>query len=420
MSPVSPERAAAPRPATPEDSVLGVQPGAAFEPESVEEAAAAMGQCARDGLRVGFIGGGTELGLGVRPERLDAVIRTRRLARIVEHAPSDQIVIAEAGVTLASLQTAVATHRQRLALDPPLPERATIGGIVATSAFGPRRMRYGSVRDIIIGISMIRADGTAARGGGKVVKNVAGFDLPKLMCGSLGTLGMIATATFRLHPLPEASETLRLTGATAGDVRGLVARIKAAQLEPTSLVAVARADAPNFEIGVRFEGFRAGVVEQRDRFVALLRQEGRVSCELLDEPAERAFWAAHDRLRTEPLFCAKIAALPAAVEAVAGEIAPALTETLGQAGFLWYPTLGLGFVAGAPRDAQRVASGVGRARERLAVLGGSLVLHRAPAEVRALVEVWGPPPPALTLMRSVKERLDPERRLNPGRFVGGI
>ena len=168
---------------------------------------------ARPQERLLFVGGGTDLDLGAPPERLDVLLRTRRLDRIVEHAPSDQIAVVEAGVTAGRARPARSAPRgQRLALDPPLPERATVGGIVAANAFGPRRARYGSVRDLIIGVTIVRADGVVAHGGGKVVKNVAGFDLPKLMVGSLGTLGLIATATFRLHPLPEESATLLAPG----------------------------------------------------------------------------------------------------------------------------------------------------------------------------------------------------------------
>ena len=191
-----------------EDAILGVQPSVVFEPESIEEAVEVMRETGRDGKSLAVVGGGTDLELGTPPSRLDVVVRTRRLARVIEHAPSDQIVIAQAGMTLSALQQTLAPHGQQLALDPPLPERATVGGIVAANAFGPRRARYGSVRDLIIGISLVRADGTLARGGGKVVKNVAGFDLPKLLVGSLGTLGMIVSATFRLHPLPEDTATL--------------------------------------------------------------------------------------------------------------------------------------------------------------------------------------------------------------------
>src|ERR1700680_2388612 len=158
-------------------------------------------------------------------------------------------------MTLTRLQSVAGTHGQRLALDPPLADRATIGGIIAANAFGPLRTRYGSVRDLIIGVSIIRADGVIARGGGKVVKNVAGFDLPKLMVGSLGTLGMIATATFRLHPQTEASETLLIGTRSAAAIRRLFADMRRAQLEIAAAVAITEGGA--FDVAVRFEGFRA-------------------------------------------------------------------------------------------------------------------------------------------------------------------
>ena len=139
---------------------------------------------------------------------MDVELSTLGLDRMVDYTPADQVVSAEAGMTLAALQARLLENQQRLAIDPPQPERATLGGMVAANSFGPLRTRYGSVRDLIIGISIIRADGTLAKGGGKVVKTVAGFDLPKLMCGSYGTLGLIATVTLRVHPMPERTLTL--------------------------------------------------------------------------------------------------------------------------------------------------------------------------------------------------------------------
>src|SRR5204862_2234914 len=161
-----------------------------------------------------------------------------RLAHVLEYAPSDMVLVAEAGVTLAALQATTRANGQMLALDAPAPERATIGGLVATAGFGPRRARYGGIRDLIIGVTLVRADGEVARGGGKVVKNVAGFDLPKVACGSLGTLGLIATATFRLHPLPEAVRSVRVAGVRAEQVIAVLAAARTAQLEPTCAVAL--------------------------------------------------------------------------------------------------------------------------------------------------------------------------------------
>jgi glycolate dehydrogenase FAD-binding subunit len=405
------------RPAAEGDAVLGVRPETVFEPATVEEAVEVVAASAREGKALAFVGGGTDLELGAPPKRLDAVVKTGRLARVVEHAPSDQIVIVEAGLTLGELQKALAPHRQRLALDPPLPEKKTLGGIVAANVYGPRRARFGSVRDLLIGMSFVRADGTLAHGGGKVVKNVAGFDLPKLMVGSLGTLGLITTATFRLHPLTEEEVTLLLPGRSAADVRALVAAIRKAQLEPTSVVAAWR-EADRFDVAVRFEGFRAGVAEQRERLAGLVRGEAGGACETLDEPA--AFWSRHDERRTAPPLRAKLTALPSHVENLAKDVLPGLLASLGDPSFLWYATLGLGFLAGTPADAGASAAAIQSARQKVAGLGGSLTFGAAPAAIRERLDVWGPAPASLPLMQSVKNRFDPEARLAPGRFVGGI
>ena len=407
------------RPPAEGDAILGVLPGTVFEPSTVEEAVEVVGESGRGGKALAFVGGGTDLELGAPPRRLDAVVRTSRLSRIVEHAPFDQIVVVEAGMTLEALQAALAPHRQRLALDPPLPGRKTVGGIIAANVYGPRRARFGSVRDLIIGISFVRADGTLARGGGKVVKNVAGFDLPKLMVGSLGTLGLITTATFRLHPLPEEEVTLRLPGRTAAGVRSLMRAVKEAQLEPTSVVAAWR-QADQFDVAVRFEGFRAGVAEQRERLAGLVRKEPEGACEVLDEETARAFWSRHDELRAGPPLRAKLTALPTHIEAIARDVLPDMLASLADPGFLWYASLGLGFLAGSPANTDSAAAAILAARERVAGLGGTLTLQAAPAAIRERVDVWGPPPPSLPLMQSVKDRLDPQARFSPGRFVGGI
>jgi glycolate oxidase FAD binding subunit len=408
---------AAPRPGTEADAVVGVAPRLVLVPETVEEAVAAVGALARDRMRVAFVGGGTDLELGAPPEGLEAVLRTERLTRVVEHAPSDQIVAVEAGLPLAELQRQLAAHGQRLAIDPPHPERATAGGIVAANAFGPLRARYGSARDLIIGVSLVRADGVLARGGGKVVKNVAGFDLPRLLVGSLGTLGLVATVTFRLHPLPEAAATLLFPGLDADQAWGLTREMRSRQLEPAAAAALSAGG--HLDLGVRFEGFGPGVAQQGDRLLDLGRKAG-LAAERLDEAGARAFWERHDRLRAAGPLRAKLAAPPASLPAVVRDATDPLLRALPGGGLAWYPTLGLGFATGSPASAGAVRAAVEQARAALHGLGGSLVLAAAPREVRAVLDVWGPPPPSIGLMRSLKARLDPERRLAPGRFVGGI
>jgi glycolate oxidase FAD binding subunit len=395
------------------DAILGIRPRTAYAPGSLAECAEVLTMAAHERLRLGFVGGGTALELGAAPAGLDAVVRTERLARIIEYAPADMVVVAEAGVTIAALQAEVAAHGQRLALDAPSPERATVGGVVATGAFGPLRARYGAVRDLIIGVTLVRADGEVARGGGKVVKNVAGFDLPKVACGSLGTLGLVAAAAFRLHPLPEATVTVLVPELRAEAVVAVLAAARAAQLEPASAVALGAAD--RFDLGLRFEGFGRGVAQQVARLVELAGAAGALA-ERLSDAAAGTFWRRHDAIRAAVPLRIRVAGLPTRFPAVAALIAGG--TGLGE--LAWYATLGLGFAGGAVGDVTAAISTVTCARAALVAEGGSLVVEAAPPELRAAVDPWGPPPPSFAIMERLKRRFDPEGRLNPGRFVGGL
>src|ERR671911_528730 len=189
------------------DAVDGVEPSLVVEPATIEETSEVMKLASREGLAVSPRGGGTKTGLGNPPRQVDLILSTARMDEIIEHVPGDQIVRAQAGLKLQDLQESLAESDQLLGIDPP-EEGGTVGGIVAANASGPRRLRYGTVRDLIIGIKVVLADGTVAKAGGKVVKNVAGYDLSKLFTGSLGTLGVIAECNFRLHPRDEEAASL--------------------------------------------------------------------------------------------------------------------------------------------------------------------------------------------------------------------
>jgi glycolate oxidase FAD binding subunit len=402
------------------NAILGVAPREVFEPRSREECAAIFERASVEGSALAVVGGRTELGLGAPPERLDAVVSTVRLDRILEHSPSDQVVVVEAGARLAALQKVLAASGQRLSCDAPLGERATIGGLLATNGFGPLRTRYGALRDLVIGMSIVRADGAVVRGGGKVVKNVAGFDLPKLMVGALGTLGMIETAAFRLHPLPEDECTVLVRGCNPDTLRALVVGLRAEQLEPCAFVALG--DDGGFDALIRFEGFAAGLRDARDETLELASGAWSDADGLSPEDA-RVAWAEHDDLRTRGDVRVKLSAAPSALYTVEKDVARPIARVLRDGRSVWYPTLGIAFVTGDCSDARALQSAVAIARERLAPLGGSLVIHEAPVAARegpSGVDVWGPPPPALALMRRLKQRFDPDARLNAGRFVGGI
>jgi glycolate oxidase FAD binding subunit len=386
-----------------------------IEPASVEECAELMAKAARDRLRVAFVGGATALGLGNPGAAPDLVVCTRRLDRVVDYAPEDQVIVAEAGLTLARLAELTAANAQWFGADAPHRERATLGGLTAVGGFGPRRVRYGGMRELLLGLTLVRADGALAQSGSKVVKNVAGFDLPKVVCGSLGTLGLVARVTLRLHPAPEASHTCLAFDASSGDITDAVRALRRAQLEPSSVVALRRG-AGRFELGVRFEGFERGVQRDVERFVQQLT--GLRHSEP-DRASSDAFWRDHEAARTDGDLRVRVAALPSQLAQVESLLEP-LLGSLERPRQAWYATLGLGFASGQLTSDMRVIEALTLARSGLVRLGGSLTVEAAPDAVRGAFDAFGPLPSAFGVMQDLKRRFDPERRLNTGRFVGGL
>jgi glycolate oxidase FAD binding subunit len=416
--------AAPSRPATAADAVDGVQPETVVEPTTLEEAGEVLRAANEQGKRVVCRGGGSKLGWGNPPSAVDLVVSTARLDRVLEHAEGDLIVRVEAGVRLDALQEVLAKAEQSLALDPPEPG-ATLGGIVAAGASGPLRHRYGTARDLLIGITVVLADGTVARSGGKVVKNVAGYDLGKLFAGSLGTLGLIAEVTFRLHPRASS-----FTGAALDvdrpDRAGQAAQaLVHAQLAPAALELAWPDRSGPGRLVLLVESLRGGgITEQAWDAVRLLEPFG--DAELIDPGKAQPFfgglgrrpWQSGDG--TGPQAGVKAACvpteLPGAIEdlwAAAG--AHGLDATL-QA----HAGVGVTYAALRGGDAGALVAAFQEARERLARRGGTLVALEAPLELKRKIDVWGPVGDAEGLMRRVKERFDPGGTMSPGRFVGGI
>ena len=414
------------RPADGAYGIDGVTPRLVALPRSVSEASQVLAAAAGDGLAVAFTGGGGKLGLGNPPERVDLVVLSHGLDQVLEHAAGDLVVRAQAGVRLADLRQRLAPAGQQLALDPPEP-RATLGGVVAANASGPRRLRYGTVRDLLIGITVVLADGTVARAGGKVVKNVAGYDLAKLFCGSLGTLGMVAEVIFRLHPVPAAASvvTLEVEGpAQAGEA---LRRLAGTTLEPSAVELTVDEFGWPGRLVVLFEGIRPGVEAQAAAAAELL---GRVGEAAVAGPGQTE--AALSQLGARPFekaeYALKATFPPAELAGVLDDLAGVGRRWSGGSlsahaatGVLWLASAARegDLPAGSPAFPMAVAA-IREQRQRLAARGGSLVLVKAPPELKRAADVWGPPGDAVGLMRRVKERFDPERRLSPGRFVGGI
>ncbi|MFI6600442.1 FAD-binding oxidoreductase [Nonomuraea sp. NPDC050536] len=375
-----------------EDAVAGVLPRWVAMPESVEEIAAVLRACAEEDLAVVPAGGGTKLHWGAPPERCDVLLDLCCMNEVLEHASGDLVVRVQAGVTMDTLAERLASSGQELALDVPFMENTTVGGTLATATAGPRSFRYGGPRDLLIGITVVLADGTIARSGGKVVKNVAGYDLGKLFTGSYGTLGVIAEATFRLHPLP--AERVWITGEVAPeDVQGLAAALAASQAEPTAVEVDWLDPRGPLTVAVLVEGATARA--RADALNALV--EGEIG----DEPPP--WWG----LITSDDVLIDLRCLPGQV----GETLDAVRG--GGLSLRGSPVTGrfhLESWGELTRD--ELAAAVAGLRKRVAVVTVTASPYQ---DIDRYGEV-----PGLALMRRVKDQFDPGRRMSPGRFVGGI
>jgi len=394
------------------DGISGVLPQFIAEPENEKQLAAALSVANEAGLAVVPRGGGTKLDWGNPPKAAQLILSTARLNRIVEHAWADLTVTVEAGCILQSLQKTLAQHGQRLAFDGLWPERATIGGVLSTNDSGALRLRFGALRDLIIGVTIALPDGTLASSGGKVVKNVAGYDLPKLVTGAYGTLGIITRAVFRLHPLPRATNSFSFAAENSLAMQNHILAIQDSQLAHTALqIRYAAGEPPSADI--LFEATEAGLAAQESQLRKLL---GATRVELSSENV----WNARQNLWGSPTnttLLAKISLLPTNVAKTLDSLnSIGVTRKVN-----WQVVLqatGIGLLR-LQADPPQLSAAVEQLRGELQSRGGALVVLHRPAELYS-IDVWGDAGDCVPLMRAVKRQLDPKNTLNPGRFVGGI
>lgn len=401
------------RAATGKDAVDGIRPRWVVEPEDAAGVAKALAYANESGMHVVARGGGTKLSWGAPPPRsLDFILSTARLNRVIEHAAADMTATVQAGCTVECFQHALAAQNQRLALDPLWPDRATIGGILATNDFGSLRGGYGTLRDLLIGATIALPDGTRARSGGKVVKNVAGYDLQKLMIGSFGTLAVIVEATFRLHPIPLAFRNLQCTVPSR-----CLDQLTSVLNELSLLLVSAQINidgSASIELALRVESVPEAIdhkcrsVRQAIETLGIQVREGADNC-----------WEAREKLFD--LSDATVCRL--------GLLAsqwPDLYATLMQwnaehqiQGRLIAQAAGGGLLA-VTGPTNSIVNIINELRSNLSAKGGSAVVLKSPPVVKNQLDVWGPAGDSLALMKRIKAQFDKNNILAPGRFIGGI
>jgi len=417
----------------------GRTPDAVAFPGSVEEVCQLLALASEEGVAVIPWGGGTKKSLGAPPKSFQLVIGTTRLNRLLEHEPGDLTATAQAGMTHEAFQAMLAPSRQWLSLDPPFASRATLGGIISTNSAGPKCHLYGSARDLVIGVGVVTADGALVRGGGKVVKNVAGYDLPKLYIGALGTLGIVVELTVKLRPLPEGDALLVAQFQSISAAAAAARALMDSDLIPNAIELLDREAVGGMSriLSQRVEGYALlagfdGLAEQvawqlGEAEQTTAKHGANASLRLAGALKEKAWQFVREldpqSVPDSPVRC-KIALLPTQVAAVFTE--GERIARRGRVQVVLVSHFGLGIVTalfalgGAGQSVDPLVDALLGWREMVRGMGGQLAIEAAPQAVKEKVSVWDPPDASVRIMERIKAELDPKGILNPGRFVGDI
>ena len=382
-----------------------------LSPQTTEEIASIARYANQHNLAIEITGAGTKRSWG-NPVTADILLDTTHLTGVLSHSWQDLTATVAAGTPWSAMQRVLAKHNQQVALDPLWPETATIGGIVATNDSGPMRLKYGSLRDLIIGMTIVLADGTIAKSGGKVVKNVAGYDLHKLMTGAFGTLGVITEVTFRLHPVPPQTRTWTISSPTAESIGELMLKILDSQLSLQAMQL--RASAEGYALDVQLASLPevlALQIEALERLVArFTASSGVFDSSRLTRP--NPFPAREELFTRSRGTVIKATMLPYAIAALSSDVVRLGGAAVTQATGIMF----------ARFSEDNAAHALPRLYGYLETAGdGSLTVLRAPEHP---LPAWANPPSGVenapALMREIKQRFDPNRILNPGRFIGGL
>lgn len=404
-------------------SVDAREPSFVCVPEGPEALGAALRICAENEAAVLSWGGGTVMRLGNIPRQIDVVLCSKRLDKLIEHDDANLTATVQAGMPVAALQSLLGRRNQFLAIDPPIPDKASIGGSIAANSNGPRRLLYGGMRDLVIGMKIALITGEQIKAGGKVVKNVAGYDMCKLLVGSLGTLGVIVEATVRLAPIPESAATVVAAGPLR-EMMGLADELSRSPLLPAAVallnVQVAKntaTAASNPMLCVWAEGFEEAVNRHLNEIQAMASNLG-ITTQILREASHQNLWAQIRDFAASAggiiyRMVLPLSGIQSALETIDSWSGSATeTEIIAH--------MGTGTVWVSLPARKESVEWFSRLTEIARDRKGYTVMAAAPAEFKAGLDVWGPPPPSLAIMREIKRHFDPKDLLNSGRFLAGV
>lgn len=406
-------------------------------PKTEEEIVSLLKYANSNGKKISIISGGTKRGFGGLVEYFDILLSLKNYKGVVEHTVGDMTLTVRPGTTIKELQDYLAKTNQKISLDPAWPEYATIGGVIASNESGPKRLRYGSARDIVIGLRVVYPDGTVIRSGGKVVKNVAGYDMNKLFIGSMGTLGVLSEITFKLLPLPkyESLVLLSFSEGSENEIKSFAVKLLDSILEPVSVellnpsLSKRLINQESYTLALSFEDVESSVHYQEE-FVKNNLQPTGTNLQILPQEEARLFWDKFSRIAPNGVTTevnsnnqVEAALKVGVVNLDVLQVLEACKQLQDSINVKIEAHGGLGHglcQINLSGESDNIVTAIQKLRESVTQLGGYAVVTHLPYALRLKVDVWGEKPSYFALLEGIKEKVDPKKVLNSKRFVGGI